>query len=156
MCRPRKEISIAEASYYAPNYYNEWLIYALTIALKQKAIQCAANGLAAWRYRYRHAPHSFSCGWRFTRILLVAEFLALGLCSLPPPAAAVRRDWARRIFSHVKLLLSYPLIQEPTMSSPPDFSKEDLKGTPAEFAPGAWVLGHAHFAGGAIVQKLMF
>lgn len=90
-------------------------------------------------------PHTFSRG-----------VLALGLCSLPPPAAAVRRDWARRIFSHVKLLLSYPLIQEPTMSSPPDFNKEDLKGTPAEFAPGAWVLGHAHFAGGAIVQKLMF
>ena len=39
------------------------------------------------------------------------------------------------------------------MNSPPDFSKEDLKGTPAEFAPGAWVLGHAHFAGGTIAQN---
>ena len=51
-------------------------------------------------------------------------------------------------FSHVKPLLIRSM-QEPNMSSPPDFSKEDLKGTPAEFAPGAWVLGHAHFAGGA-------
>ena len=39
--------------------------------------------------------------------------------------------------------------QEPaTMGSPPDCSKEDLKGSPAEFAPGARVLGRSHHAGG--------
>ena len=36
------------------------------------------------------------------------------------------------------------------MNSPPDFSKEDLKGSPTEFAPGAWVLGHRHYAGGML------
>ena len=29
-----------------------------------------------------------------------------------------------------------------------DFSKEDLDGTAAEFAPGAWVCGEMHYAGG--------
>ena len=64
----------------------------------------------------------------------------------------VRRDVAKADLLSCQAL-TYPLIQEPNMSSPPDFSKEDLKGSPAEFAPGAWVLGNAHFAGGAILQS---
>ena len=43
---------------------------------------------------------------------------------------------------------TFKIIAAATMASAPDFSKEDLIGTAAEFAPGAWVLGHAHYPGG--------
>jgi hypothetical protein len=36
----------------------------------------------------------------------------------------------------------------------PDFSKEDWVGTPSEYAPGAWVIGELHAAGGVSNLKL--
>ena len=33
-----------------------------------------------------------------------------------------------------------------------DFSKEELDGSPAEIAPGAWVFGELHYAAGYVLS----